>query len=76
MAVLIKGKNEGGYDAPAIQTFDSFDKESLACFIYFDTEISVMGGTEISTVECTDRNFCTPHYRNFCSKVDETRSCY
>ena len=35
----------------------------LACFIYFNTEISVMGRTEISIMECTDRNFCAPHYR-------------
>ena len=48
---------------------------TLACFIYFDTEISVMGPTEISILECTDRNFCTPHYRNFCVKVDETSFC-
>jgi hypothetical protein len=44
----------------------------LACFIYFNTEISVMGRTEISIMECTERNFCTPHFRNFCVKLDET----
>ena len=38
--------------------------EWLACFIYFNTEISVMGRTEISV--------STLHYRNFCVKVDET----
>ena len=45
-----------------------------ACFIYFTTEISVMGRTKISIMERTDRNFCTPHYRNFWRKVDETSS--
>ena len=27
-------------------------------------------------MECTDRNLCTPHYRNFCVKVDETSSSW
>ena len=44
----------------------------IACFIYFTSEISVMGHTEISVMECTDRNFCTPHYRTFVRKADET----
>ena len=26
-------------------------------------------------MECTDRNFCTPHYRNLWRKVDETSFC-
>ena len=46
--------------------------QTLACFIYSTSEISAMGRTEISIIECTDRKFCTPHYRNFCVKVDET----
>ena len=46
--------------------------KTKACFIYFDTEISVMGHTEISIMECTDRNFCTPHYINILRKADET----
>ena len=37
-----------------------------ACFIYFNTDISVMvNGNGY-------RNFCMPHYKNFCVKVDET----
>ena len=30
--------------------------EFKACFIYFDTEISVVGRTENSIMECTDRS--------------------
>ena len=45
------------------------DGESPACYIYSTSEISVMGRTEISIMECTDRNICTPY---FCVKVAET----
>ena len=48
---------------------------TLTCFIYFTSEISLMGHTEISIMEWTDRNFCMPHYRNFWHKVDETSQC-
>jgi hypothetical protein len=34
-----------------------------------------MGCTEISIMECTERNFCTPHYRKFLRKADETSFC-
>ena len=33
----------------------------LACFIYFKTEISVMGRTEISVVRPQYRNLCAPY---------------
>ena len=42
--------------------------DTIACFIYFDIEISVMGSTEISIRSLHNRNFCTPHYRNFSVK--------
>ena len=50
--------------------------KSLACFIYFKSEISVMGHTEIFVSTLHYRNFCTPHYRNFWRKVDETSSSH
>ena len=33
----------------------------LACIIYFNTEISVMGRTETSVVRPQYRNFCAPY---------------
>ena len=49
-----------------------FVKEPIACFIYFMSEISVMVRTEISVNTLHYWNFCTPYYRNFWCKVDET----
>ena len=37
--------------------FDFAFWQIKACFIYFTSEISVMGRTEIFVMECTDRNF-------------------
>ena len=31
--------------------------------------------TEASVMKCTYRNFCTPHYRKFLRKADETSLC-
>ena len=45
-------------------------EKSLFHLLY--AEISVIGRTELSIMECTDRNFCTPHYRKFLLKADET----
>ena len=45
---------------------------STACFICFTQEFSVVRPTEISVMKCTYTNFCTPHYRKFLCKADET----